>query len=377
MAATFRIPAPPKIGAPAAWGLALALPAGAYAVEVMLRSLMEPIPFVLFFLAVAVVSSVGGMRRALLAIAASSALGYLFLRGSASAVRATDAGVGTAVFLSVALAIAALGAAARAGFAERERATDALARREAELAHALKGRDAFLAVASHELKTPITSLQLVLQTIARRGDGAVVLADELGPKLATIQRQVVRLARVVDDLLEVSRIPSGRLRLELEVVDLEDVAREVAKRFQAELEKSGSKLTIEARAPVRGRWDRARVEQVVTNLLANAIKYGTGCPVRMAIEAREGRARLVVADRGIGIAPEDHARIFECFERGAAATGYGGFGVGLWITREIVTRLGGAISVESAPGRGAIFTVELPALRESAARGEAEAVAEA
>ena len=144
-------------------------------------------------------------------------------------------------------------------------------------------------------------------------------------------------------------------------MDLAALTRDTVGRMSEALARAGSEVKLLADATVPGKWDRVRLEQVVGNLLSNAAKYGRGQPVEVRVEqGLDGRARLVVKDHGIGIAPEDQARIFERFERAVSVRHYGGFGIGLWIVREIVQALGGTIEVESALGKGATFTVTLP-----------------
>jgi signal transduction histidine kinase/CHASE1-domain containing sensor protein len=222
---------------------------------------------------------------------------------------------------------------------------------------AVRSRDEFLSVASHELRTPITSLALQadgLRSSAQRGD-----TDAFLRKVEVIRRSVRRLAGLVSSMLDLSRIQAGRLELELENVDLADVAREVVSRFEDEAQRAMAPLRLDAPVPVRGRWDRMRLDQVVTNLVSNALKYGQGKPVDVSVTARGDLAVLVVRDSGIGIAPEDHPRIFERFERAASDRHYGGFGLGLWIVRELVLAMGGEVRLESSPGAGSTFAVEL------------------
>jgi signal transduction histidine kinase len=221
---------------------------------------------------------------------------------------------------------------------------------------AVAARDQFLSIASHELKTPLTSLMLHADSLrAAARHGALV---DVRAKGDLIRRSVDRLARLVSSLLDISRFSAGRLDLELEELDLAEVTREVVERFQEEARRAGSPLVLETE-PVRGRWDRSRLDQVVTNLLSNALKYGPGAPVVVRVERGRDRALLTVQDRGIGISEGDQRRIFHRFERAVSQRNYGGFGLGLWIVREIVEALGGAVRVESAPGIGSIFTVEL------------------
>jgi signal transduction histidine kinase len=243
-------------------------------------------------------------------------------------------------------------------------ALQALREREHELGEAVQARDAFLSAASHELKTPLTALSLVVQTLLRRRAPA---ADPT-PQLETIGRQVGRLSRLVEDLLDVSRISAGRLRLDVTDLDLAQVVAEVTERLDGERPPGGAPLELDLRGPVRGRWDRLRLEQIAVNLLTNALKYGEGSPVTVTVAQDGDEAVLRVRDGGIGIPPAEQARIFERFERGSAARNYGGIGLGLWIVREIVGALGGTISVESGAGEGTTFTVRLPA-----APGAAEA----
>lgn len=225
-----------------------------------------------------------------------------------------------------------------------------------EAREALRVREEFLAIAAHEIRTPLTSIHLAVQGLHGRE-----LSSEASRKLlATIEREDRRLAQLVADLLDVGRIRSGRLQLELGRVDLVQVVRDVADRLTPERRQYGSALSIEADAQVVGTWDRSRLEQVVANLLSNALKFGRGRPVRVEVHARDARAVLTVVDQGVGIPLRDQARIFQPFERAVRERSYGGLGLGLYIVRTIVTALGGTVSVESAPGAGAAFTVELP-----------------
>jgi PAS domain S-box-containing protein len=233
--------------------------------------------------------------------------------------------------------------------------------REAQAA--VRVRDEFLSIASHELKTPLTSLQLQAQLLLRLANRGTLSAMEPGrvrAMLETSERQIKQLTRLIDDLLDITHISAGRLQITPGEVDLVEVARNVMEQFGVAAARAGCALTLRAEQPAIGHWDRARLEQVAGNLLSNAIKYGRGQPIEIAVTADAGRARLAVTDHGIGIAPHLHARIFERFERGVSAEHYGGLGLGLYIVRHIVESLGGAIRVESAPGAGATFTVELP-----------------
>jgi PAS domain S-box-containing protein len=225
----------------------------------------------------------------------------------------------------------------------------------------VRRRDEFLSIASHELRTPVAALQLQLQMLHRVAERtAEPLPPTLVEKVEGLERQTRRLTVLVNELLDVSRMRLGRLELRLEEMDLAELAREAVRQLEAELRRSGSRIAVRAEAPAPGHWDRLRLEQVLTNLLVNAAKFGEGRPIAVSVQAEEGLARLTVADQGIGIPAEHQERIFGRFERAASAEHYGGLGLGLYIAREIVEAHGGRIRLASAPGLGSTFTVELP-----------------
>ncbi|MFY0525009.1 ATP-binding protein [Archangium gephyra] len=237
--------------------------------------------------------------------------------------------------------------------------------REAQLA--VRVRDEFLSVASHELKTPLTPLHLKLSALSREiprccaGDAR---SESLQRHVDMARRQLRKLSTLINALFDVSRITQGRLTLETAETDLGEVLGEVVAWFAPEAARVGSKLWVEGEPHVPGRWDRLRLEQILTNLISNAIRYGAGRPIHARVESEGDRARLVVRDEGIGISPEAQERIFGKFERAVSDRHYGGLGLGLYITRSIVEAMGGIIRVESRPGEGSTFTVELPRSRQ-------------
>jgi len=235
--------------------------------------------------------------------------------------------------------------------AERERLY-----REAQ--ESARAREEFLSVAGHEMRTPLTALQFQLHTIQKRLEAGQ--PEKAMEGLGRAGAQLQRLSKLTEDLLDVSRITAGRMTLELEDVDLAQLAGEAANRQRESAARAGSELRIEAPSSVTGFWDRSRLDQVVTNLLSNAVKYSDGKPITIRVESDTERATLTVRDQGIGISPADQSRIFERFERAASKQSYGGLGLGLWITRQIVEAHGGRIRVESEPGKGSTFHVELP-----------------
>jgi signal transduction histidine kinase len=226
---------------------------------------------------------------------------------------------------------------------------------------AISMRDEFLQVAAHELRTPMTSLKLHLQTMLRAANSlGPKLPEKLRTQLEAADRIAGKMSVLISELLDVSRITSGSLHLTLEEVDLASVVREVASRFEAQAAQARSSLHVSASVPIVGHWDRLRLEQVVANLLSNAVKYGAGTPVDVEASVTGDQAVLIVRDGGIGIPPEALPRLFGRFERAVSGRNYGGLGLGLYITRQIVEALGGTVRVESTPGQGATFTVTLP-----------------
>lgn len=236
-------------------------------------------------------------------------------------------------------------------------ATDLSAQRaQAELHRAaligMEARDRLISIAGHELRAPMQVLVSELGVLLAQHP-AIALEQ-----LASLQQLGFRLATLVASLLDVGLLGSDQLALTLEDLDLADVVRAIASRTE-DLARSGSPVTVDARS-VRGRWDRVRLEQIATNLLSNAGKYGLGRPVRVVVDGDEQVARLVVEDQGIGIARDAVERLFRPFERIGSIKAATGLGLGLYITAQIVKAHGGVMRVESAPGAGSRFIVELP-----------------
>ncbi len=233
-----------------------------------------------------------------------------------------------------------------------------------EMRAAVRLRDDFLSVASHELKTPLTPLHLRLQALKREAQDTALPPEKLRERVSRAvegaEAQVRKLADLVNDLLDVARISAGKLQLVRVPVDLAEVVREVTGRFTPQAQKAGCALALDVPASLVGLWDMQRLEQVVINLLTNALKYGAGRPVHLRLVAEGARARLTVRDEGIGISLEDQGRIFERFERAVSDRHFGGLGLGLFICRQILDALGGTISLRSAPGQGSTFEVTLP-----------------
>jgi len=220
----------------------------------------------------------------------------------------------------------------------------------AELRTALRAREEFLGIASHELKTPLTSLRLQLQMAQR---GSRLDAERL-------LKQANRLARLIDDMLDITRMDAGKLAINRAPAELSFLVDDVLERFQPQLSAVGSTVRTHVPQGIVGEWDAFRIEQVVTNLVTNAIKYAPGTPLDIRATKLDGKAILTVADQGPGVAPHNHERIFRRFERAISANEVSGLGLGLFISRSIVESHGGSIRVESGPSGGATFVVELP-----------------
>jgi len=225
---------------------------------------------------------------------------------------------------------------------------------------AVRARDAFLSIASHELRTPLTPLRIHLQRLLSSEGEVTAGPGRVHTVLHRCERKVRRLEALVDTLFDVSRLNQQGLRLQLDLVDLADLARKVVDSFAEETAAAGCPVTVEVQGGVAGRWDRMRLEQVVSNLVENAIKYGPGRPIEIVVEGDHDRVRLIIRDHGVGIPPTQLEEIFERFHPIVSSPYHSGLRLGLSITRQIVEAHHGSIHADSEPGAGARFTIELP-----------------
>ena len=226
---------------------------------------------------------------------------------------------------------------------------------------AVRMRDEFMSVASHELNTPITSLQLLVQGI--QPEELAAQPEELARTVETITRQTRRLAALVEGIMEVGRIHAGLLHLELKDVDVVQLLNQLVGRLAGDLARARCPLTVQGPASLVGRWDAVRLEQVLSNLLSNAMKFGSGKPILVTVMQDGHLAKLVIEDQGIGVPAERLPHIFGRFERAVPASEYGGLGLGLYIVREVIQAFGGTVRAESQVGVGSRFTVTLPLRR--------------
>jgi PAS domain S-box-containing protein len=239
--------------------------------------------------------------------------------------------------------------------------TEKKARADAEVS--LQLREDFMSIAAHELRTPLTPLKLQLEFIKK----SLYKLAETSPNIKSLlnlmgssDQQINRLSRLIEDMLDVSRMRTGRFTLNLEAVDLSDLVNNVVNRYHLEMERLNIKVNLEIKDHLLGNWDEQRLEQVLVNLISNAIKYGNSKPIFVTTQRCQDGACLIVRDQGIGIDIKDQTRIFNRFERAVSKEHFGGFGLGLYITRQIVEAHHGTIKVSSRPGDGTTFTVKLP-----------------
>lgn len=240
-------------------------------------------------------------------------------------------------------------------------------RKEAE--DAIKARDEFLAIASHELKTPLTTITLRLQSTL---DSILnqTLANFSGEKMVSslngAHEQTRRLQLLIKDLLDFSLITRGKLNLQLKNGDLNEIVKSTIERFEGQLELAGCSLKLETSEKIMGLWDQIRIEQAISNLITNAIKYGEGSPIEVKVEKSHKTARITVLDNGIGIDPKLQKTIFERFQRATKDEKFQGLGVGLFIVKQIVDAHGGKVAVKSKLGKGSQFIIELPIKQKTA-----------
>lgn len=227
-----------------------------------------------------------------------------------------------------------------------------------ELRDAVRARDEFLAIAAHELRSPMHALMLQIESViavARR-----VGNEELLQRLERVRVVLDRYVKRASLLLDVSRINAGSMELSLAQVDIAEILHEVVDIYAVEAAFNLIDIRLTAPAALTGKWDRPAIEQVIGNLVSNAIKYGDGKPVDISLAQKGNRVRLEVKDHGIGVSAEDQARIFGRFEQVVTGRHRTGFGVGLWLARALIEAHRGSIEVRSASGQGTAFIVWLP-----------------
>lgn len=246
---------------------------------------------------------------------------------------------------------------------EQETLLKQLQNTQLELEQAVRMRDDFMSIVAHEVRTPLNGL--ILETQLRkmhlaRDNAAAFTLDKMHAMVDRDERQIKNLIRLIEDMLDVSRIRTGKLSIRPTCFDLSALVRELLQNFSRQIDAAETSVTLDAEQPVIGNWDEFRIEQVISNLLTNALRYGAKGPISVKVYSEEGRALVDVQDQGIGISEENQERIFQQFERVSAKHAVAGLGLGLFISEQIVTAHGGTITVQSRIGEGALFRVCLP-----------------
>ncbi|MCP1476373.1 signal transduction histidine kinase [Pseudomonas sp. EB276 TE3739] len=246
---------------------------------------------------------------------------------------------------------------------EQEALLQQLQSTQLELEQAVRMRDDFMSIVAHEVRTPLNGLILETQLrkmhLARDNASAFTL-DKMQAMVDRDERQIKSLIRLIEDMLDVSRIRTGKLSIRPSRFDLVQLVSNLLHNFAPQMEAAETSVSFEAAAPVEGCWDEFRIEQVVSNLLTNALRYGGRSPIQVRVYREGDEARVEVQDHGIGISAENQKRIFQQFERVSAKTVVAGLGLGLFISEQIVAAHGGSIVVESEINEGALFRVCLP-----------------
>ena len=246
---------------------------------------------------------------------------------------------------------------------EQETLLKRLQSTQLELEQAVRMRDDFMSIVAHEVRTPLNGL--ILETQLRkmhlaRDNSAAFTLDKMHAMVDRDERQIKSLIRLIEDMLDVSRIRTGKLSIRPKRFDLSTLVRELLHNFSQQIDAAEASVSLDATQPVIGNWDEFRIEQVISNLLTNALRYGAKSPISVKVYCEGGQALVDVQDRGIGISEENQKRIFQQFERVSARHAVAGLGLGLFISEQIVAAHGGTITVQSRIGEGALFRVCLP-----------------
>ncbi|QYF95920.1 hybrid sensor histidine kinase/response regulator [Massilia sp. PAMC28688] len=234
---------------------------------------------------------------------------------------------------------------------------------QAELEHAVRMRDDFMSMVAHELRTPLNTLFLETQLRGmqlEKGNMEAFSEDLLRTMVARDGRQIQAMIRLINDMVDVTRIRSGKLSIRPAQAELASLLARIVSDLSQRTEAAGGTIELHAPAPVEGVWDEFRLEQIIINLLTNALRYGGRKPVRITLTTGEDHASIEVKDQGSGISPEDQERIFNPFERASTKEVREGLGLGLYIARQLAESHGGRLEVESVPGQGAAFRLTLP-----------------
>ncbi len=225
---------------------------------------------------------------------------------------------------------------------------------------AVQARNDFIAIAAHELRNPMTPLLIIVQSMRRLAERQAETPDQIVAGLVRLDRVVLQYIKRCSALLDVSRLSTDTFQVELAEFDLAVLVQATAEDLAPFADRAGSTVTVVVPPTLVGEWDELALQQIVENLVSNAIKYGAGNPIAVQLSTEPDTVLLEVRDAGIGISPADQARIFAPFERAVTRRQQPGFGLGLWVVGRLVTALSGTVQVVSLPGRGSTFRVRLP-----------------
>lgn len=354
--------------------LAILLPVVGLLLTLLIGAPFTNTPLLMFFPVIGICAWKGGFKTGIVASVTSAFLILYFFYNPQNAINLYDP------FLYLQFILIAIEGAFICQIIERTKSREKIAlykTRERELNKKLfeiqeqnvkyekeiRSRDEFLSVASHELKTPLTSMLLQTQTALhniRNVSVARFSFENLLNMLESVENQTKRLSKMINDLLAVSVITVGSLNLEYEEIDLGKLVKGVINDFQGRLEKEKVHVEFSSDEKVIGTWDKIRIEQAISNFLSNAIKYGDHKPITISVQKQNRYAEFSIIDQGIGISKQKQKIIFELFQRAVAPDQYKGLGVGLYITQKIVNAHGGSVEVFSKPGKGSTFTMKLP-----------------
>ena len=236
----------------------------------------------------------------------------------------------------------------------------ALQEEVARLREAVQARNEFISIAAHELRNPLTPLLMTVQSMRRTTERHAGTPAPIVTGLVRLDRVVQHYVRRCDSLLDISRLSSGTFRVEWAEVDIAALLRGMVEDLTPYAERAGSRIDLAAPATLAGTCDEVAVQQIVENLMSNAVKYGANKPISVSLREEQGTVALDVRDQGIGISAADQARIFSPFERAVSRQQQPGFGLGLWVVGRLATAMGGTVQVSSDLGQGSTFSVRLP-----------------
>lgn len=255
---------------------------------------------------------------------------------------------------------------------EQETLLHQLQQTQEQLEQSILMRDNFMSMVAHELRTPLNTLFLDVQVRTlqlERDNLAAFSKPELLKMTERDRRQIKNMIRLIDDMLDLSRISSDKLSIRPVETDLSELLERLVHDFTPQAQSAGYQLRLDILDRVEGKWDAFRLEQIIVNLLTNAMRYGNGNPITLTLHQQGNTAVVAVRDQGHGISPEDQERIFQAFERGQGNQVKSGLGLGLYIAQQLAEAHAGSIAVQSTLNAGSTFTLSLPLVSQQVEHG--------